>query len=229
MTDALDSLAEPGGDLMARVDAVLSTYGLPTDHPVAGLLRRLGALPTDALDAITALRAAPLRAAAIELRRTADGYSYQRDLLATPVEWAGSAGERFARYRADLVAHLAATGDSDEPGLVGRLRDTADYLDDVATWVDRSRRDMAFALADVLGSAEAIRLRSGRSGNATTIVGAAATVGARILTAAADAHAVGLVLAERWAGRLDELPYRSGGDGVGDGRIGASGETRLAL
>ncbi|MDT5037779.1 MAG: hypothetical protein QOE03_2964 [Micromonosporaceae bacterium] len=229
MTDALDSLAEHGVDQMVRVDAALSAHGLPAGHPVAGLLRRLGALPADALDAILALRAAPLRAAATDLRRTAAGYSYQRDLLATPAEWAGSAGERFAAYRDDLVAHLGSTGDPDEQGLVGRLRGTADYLDDVATWVERSRRDMAVALAEVLGSIEATRLRTGRAGGTTASVGAAATVGARVLTAAADAHAIGLVLAERWAGRLAEVPYRCGADGAGEGCVGAAGETRLAL
>jgi hypothetical protein len=61
---------------------------------------------------------------------------------------------------------------------------------------------MARSIADVLGSAEAVRLRA--SGDA----GAAATVAARILAVAAEAYSCGQAIAERWAGRLDELSYR---------------------
>src|SRR6185437_7780663 len=103
MTDPLDRLTEPAADLLNRVDAALLTHGLPADHLIVDLLRRLGALPADAFHAISVLRPAPLRATAAELRQIADGYAYQCDLLATPVQWGGAAGERFAAHRADLV------------------------------------------------------------------------------------------------------------------------------
>jgi len=222
MTDALDRLAAPGADLLDRVDRVLVTHGLPTDHPIIDLLRRLGALPTDAFRAISGLRPAPLRAAATELRRTADGYARQRDLLATPVEWTGVAGEQFAVYRAGLVGHLGETGETGGPGLVGRLYATAGYLDDVADWADRSRLDMARALADVLGSAEALRLCAATSVNNESTD--AAAVGSRVLSAAAGAHASGLAIAERWAGALDEVPYQLPTAGST-----AAGETSLTL
>lgn len=206
MTDALDRLSSPGADLLGRVDAALLAHGVPTDHPVTGLLRRLGALPADALHAISMLRPAPLRAVASDLRRTAEAYERQRDLLTVPAEWDGTAAEEFAAHRAALAGLLRETGSPDEESLVGRLRATAGYLDDVAEWMDRSRGDLARSIADVLGSAEAVRVHA--SGD----VAAAATIGARVLTAAAQAHAGGQAISERWAGRLGEVSYRPSGD-----------------
>ncbi len=203
MTDALDRLVGPGIDLLDRVDAALMAHGFPADHPVAGLLRRLGALPGDALHAISALRPAAVRVAGSELRQTIERYQRQRDLLAEPVDWTGPAGERFSVHRAALASFIGDTGDADELGLVGRLWSTAAYLDDVAEWMERSRSAMARVLADVLGSVEAIRLHT------PDAAAAAATVGALVASAAAEAHDAGRAVAERWAGRLDEVPYHS--------------------
>jgi hypothetical protein len=200
--DALDRLTSPGADLLQRVDAALMADGLPAGHPVTELLRRLGALPADLLNAISAWRSAPLRAAASDLHRTAERYEQQRDRLTVPAGWAGAAGEGFAAHRQALVRFLGETGVPDETSLLGRLRATAAYLEDVAEWLDRSRREMARAVADVLGSAEAVRLHL--SGDAT----AAAAIAARILTAATRAYSSGQAVAQRWAGRLDEVPYR---------------------
>jgi hypothetical protein len=202
VSDALDRLTSPGADLLQRVDAVLMAHGLPAEHAVTGLLRRLGALPADALRVIAAWRPIPVRAAAADLRHTAERYEQQRDLLAAQGGWTGAAGEAFAAHRAALVQFLGDTGSSDEAGLVGRLRATAAYLDDVADWLDRSRDGMARAVADVLGSAEAVHVHA--SGDAA----AAATIAARVLDVAAEAHSCGNTVAERWAGRLDELFYR---------------------
>jgi hypothetical protein len=202
VSDALDRLIPPGADLLERVDAALLAQGLPAGHPVTALLRRLGALPADVLHAISGWRPAPLRVAASDLRHTAEGYGRQRELLGVPAGWAGAAGEGFAAHRRALVEFLGESGAPDEAGLVGRLRATAAYLDDVAEWLDRSRGDMARSIAEVLGSAEAVELHA--SGDAE----AAATIAARILSAAAEAYSRGQVIAERWAGRLDELSYR---------------------
>jgi hypothetical protein len=203
MTDALDRLAEPGADLLERVDAALLAHGFPAGHPIADLLRRLGALPGDALHAISALRPAPLRAAASELRHTIDGYEQQRDLLRTPPGWTGSAGDRFAALRAALTGFLGETADAGHA--------TRRYLEDVADWMERSRSVTARTLADVLGSVEAITLRApvtGGTDRAGSTALAAATVGARFLATALDVHDAGRAAAERWAGRLEEVSYR---------------------
>jgi hypothetical protein len=215
VTDALDRLAEPGAHLLERVDAILLASGLPAGHPITGLLRRLGALPTDAMHAICAQQPAPLRAAATEARRLVDGYERQRDLIAAPAGWAGAAGERFGAHRETVVAYLDGAG---ERGVIDRLRSTAACLDELAEWMGRSRLGMARAVADVLGSAEVVHLC------ATGDAAAAATIGARVLTAADDAHTAGRELADRWRGRLDELAYRPPGSGKP-----AAGGIRLAF
>jgi hypothetical protein len=202
VSDALDRLLPSGADLLERVDAALMAHGLPAGHPVTPLLRRLGALPADVLDAISAWRPALLRAVASDLRHTAGGYQRQRDLLVLPTGWAGAAGEGFAAHRKALVEFLGQTGAPDEAGLVGRLRATAAYLDEVAEWLDRSRGDVARSIAEALGSAEAVRLHA--SGDAD----AAATIAARILAVAAEAYSCGQAIAERWVGRLGEVSYR---------------------
>ncbi|MGC9670301.1 hypothetical protein ACNTMW_27630 [Planosporangium sp. 12N6] len=202
MSDVLDRVCEAGADLLRRVDAVLAAQGLPAGHPAVTLVRRLGALPAGVLDAVSAWRPAPVRAAAGDLRRLAEGYERQRDLLTPPARWAGAAGEGFAAHHAALVDFLGQTGAPDEASLVGRVRATAAYLDDVAEWLERSRRDMALAVADAIGSAEAVRLHEAGD------VAAAAAIAARILAVAAEAESGGDEVARRWAGRLDEVTYR---------------------
>jgi hypothetical protein len=202
VSDALDRLISPGADLLGRVDAVLTAHGLPADHPATELLRRLGALPSDLLEAVSTWRSDPLRDTAADLHRTAEAYEQQRDQLGTPTGWEGAAGAGFEAHRQSVVRFLGETGDPDETSLLGRLRATAAYLEDVAEWLDRSRSAMARAVADALGSAEAVRLHT--SGDAV----AAATLAARILTAAAEVDSSGSAVVQRWAGRLDEVPYR---------------------
>ncbi len=198
MTDALDRLAEPGADLLGRVDAALLAHGFPAGHPIADLLRRLGALPADALHAITALRPAPLRTAASELRQTLDGYQRRRDLLPAPPRWTGAAGDRFATLQTALTGFLGDTA--------GAGRATVAYLDDVTEWMTQARSATARTLADVLGSAEAIQLHT--PGRVPVVATAAVTVGARFLATAVEVHDAGRAVAERWAGRLDEVSYR---------------------
>ncbi|NJC69217.1 hypothetical protein HC031_05715 [Planosporangium thailandense] len=202
MNDVLDQVIAPGADLIERVDAALMAHGIPTDHPVTGLMRRVGALPADVLSAATGWRPTALRATASDLRRTAAGYERQRDLIAAPAPWEGAAGEEFAAHRAALVAFIGETGEPTEASLAGRLRATGDYLDDVAEWMERARRNLAHAVAEALGSAEAVALHAG--GDAL----AAATIAARVLTAASEVYADGDDLTRRWAGRLDQIGYR---------------------
>jgi hypothetical protein len=228
VTDLLERLDGPAGELLARVDDVLVARGLPAGHPIVDLLRRLGALPADAARAISAQRSAPLRAAGSELRRHADAYEtldidmgygagagggYGADVVRVGADtgWRGTAAERFEAQRSAVAAHLTASA--------GRIRDTAAYLDEVADWIDRSRHGLAGALADALGSIEAVRLREADGD-------AAATIGARVLGAVHDAHEAGRDLARRWAGRLDEIGAPSPAILTGYGRYGSGTQSR---
>jgi hypothetical protein len=244
VTDLLERLDGPAGELLARVDDVLVARGLPAGHPIVDLLRRLGALPADAARAISAQRSAPLRAAGSELRRHADAYeTLDADMgygagggdgadggcgvgrgygagggdgadfvrVGADTGWRGTAAERFEAQRSAVAAHLTASA--------GRIRDTAAYLDEVADWIDRSRHGLAGALADALGSIEAVRLREADGD-------AAATIGARVLGAVYDAHEAGRDLARRWAGRLDEIGASSPTILTGYGRYGSGNQSR---
>jgi hypothetical protein len=120
--------------------------------------------------------------------------------------------------------------------MAGRLGATASYLDDVAAWLVRGRRALAGALAECLGSAEAVALRgapgfgvahpagagsgtggvapgplgSTFGGPATTpreVIRAAADLGAHVLAGAAEILDDGQHVLDVWAGRLDDLPY----------------------
>jgi hypothetical protein len=193
VTDPLDRLAGPAGDLLDRVDDALIAHGFPAGHPIVPLLRRLGALPSDVARAVSAPRPEPLRATGSALRRHAEAH---RQSLPPDPTWAGAAGGEFEAQRAALAGFLDAGGE--------RLRATADYLDEVADWIEGSRRDLAYALADVLGSAAAVRLC-----DPVTSAEAAASIGARVLRVADDALTAGRELTVRWAGRLDEVPYAS--------------------
>ena len=199
--DALDRVAGPARDLLRRVDGSLLSSGAPAEHPVWPLLRRVGALPGDVLDAIGGLAPEPLRGAAAELRRLAGEYAARQQEMAVPVTWTGAAAEAYAARWVDLGAHLGS--DAVDESLAGRLCATAEYLDEVADWMVSARATLAEALAVVLGSAEAVALHAKPDATA-----AAATMGARVLDAAATAHDEGHDVHARWAGRLDELQYR---------------------
>jgi uncharacterized protein YukE len=194
VADALERLAAPAADLLDRVDAALIRHGFPPGHPIAPLLRAVGALPSDAVRAISERQPEPLRATGSVLRQHAEGYRRQRAQLLPEPGWGGHAGDRYEAERVALTDHLDAAAD--------RLDATADYLDEVADWIERSRNEVAVALADALGSAEAVRLRVPAEGASE-----AAALGAHVLRAAAGTLDSGRLLVGRWAGRLDELPY----------------------
>jgi uncharacterized protein YukE len=136
------------------------------------------------------------------LRALAETYGADRP---EPDGWTGTAARAYAARWADAAAHL--------DDLAGRLTATAAYLTETADWTTGARRTLAAALADALGSAEAVRLRGSAGTGAfgdpgPERIAAAATIGARVLDAAARAHDAGRALGDRWTGRLDELPYR---------------------
>jgi hypothetical protein len=60
VSDALDGLAGAAAPLLQRVDAVLGEAGAPDHDPLLPLLRRVGALPSEAVAAVAAWGAGPL-------------------------------------------------------------------------------------------------------------------------------------------------------------------------
>jgi len=169
--DALDHLAGPGLELLDRVDDLLVRAGAPDDHAIWPLLRRVRALPGEAAAAVVALSRGPLDVAARDVRLLVRGYDEVRGALSTPVAWEGAAGDAFATHRAGLADGVVAAGDD--------LAAIAATADEVAEWIDRSRRGLAAVLGEVIASAEAVEVVSGSTGAAS----AAATIGACVLAA----------------------------------------------
>ncbi|MEV0713480.1 hypothetical protein [Asanoa sp. NPDC050611] len=171
MTDALDHVAVPAGDLLGRVDDLLARFGAPDDDPVWPLLRRVRALPGEAVSALAAaLRAAPVASAGDEMRARSAAFAGAQAVAATPVPWDGPAGEAYAAHGGRLSADLAAAGDA--------LFATGRLADEVADWIDRTRARLARVLADVLASAEAVSVVLGADDAAR----AAATIATRVLS-----------------------------------------------
>ncbi|GIJ53825.1 hypothetical protein [Virgisporangium aurantiacum] len=229
--DVLDRVAGPGRDLLSRVDSVLAAGGAPADHPVWPLLRRVGALPGDVLDAFCALVPEQVTAAGAAVRGRAEAYVDERADLAAAVAattWEGDSAAAFGQRWTALGGHLGSEVAPDAPGLAGRLAATASYLDDVAGWMRSARRDLATEVATALGSMEAVRVRApatGGPGDPARSGPAAATIGAVVLAVADRQAGAAEEVLERWAGRLTDLPYRPSTDPVG--RTGTA--TRAAV
>ena len=197
MTDFLDRLAEPAEDLLSKVDAVLVRVGAPADHPLVPLLRHLGALPGEAVAAVTTLGVQPLSATGPALRNIS--HSYARVRVTAP-DWHGRAADAFTNHLTALSAHV-------EHNLSGRLAGTACFADAVADWAGRTRRAVAGTLATVLASAEAVTVVCGAEPD--QLARAAADIAARVLGTVADAYAEGEALLVAWSGKLDELAHPS--------------------
>jgi len=233
--DVLDRVAEPGRDLLSRVDTMLAAGGAPPDHPVWPLLRRVGALPGDVLDAFCALAPERVTAAGDAVRGRAEAYVEEQADLAAAVAataWEGDSAAAFGQRWASLGGYLGGYpgGEVTAGGqsLAGRLAATASYLDEVAGWMRSARRDLAHEVATALGSMEAVRVRApatsaqGQPGRAGS---AAATIGAVVLAVADRQAGAAEEVLERWADRLTDLPFRPSTDPVG--RTGTT--TRAAV
>lgn len=229
--DVLDRIAVPGRDLLSRVDAVLAAGGAPADHPVWPLMRRVGALPGDVLDAFCALAPEQITATGRAVRGRAGAYVEERADLAAAVAattWEGDSATAFNQRWAALGGHIGSEVAPDAPGLAGRLAATASYLDDVAGWMRSARRDLAHEVATALGSMEAVRVRAPATGDPVRpdrAGPAAATIGAVVLAVADRQAGAAEEVLERWAGRLTDLPFRPSTDPVG--RTGTT--TRAAV
>jgi hypothetical protein len=225
--DRLARLAAPAQDLLERVDRALLAAGAPADHPIWPLLRRLGALPGELVGQLAAADPDRLRPVGDPVRELERSYVDGADLMPGPAGWRGEAAEAFGAQWHALADHLAGGGDS----MAGRLDRCVSYVDDVADWLAATRDVVAVALAECLGSIEAATLHavpagafsSGLAGLASArlapgepaagprpdrAIRAAASIGAHLLRAASAALDEGERLQARWAGRLDELPYR---------------------
>jgi hypothetical protein len=195
VTDPLARLAPAAAPLLHRVDDVLAQAGIAGEDPIWPLLRRVRALPSAAVAAVAGWRADPCAAGA--LRALARRYEDAVDGLPRYPPWEGAGAQGYARHWGGLRAHVVE-------GLAGRLRDTATYADEVADWVARSRRAVAVALADVLGSAEAVTLVTGGQPAAP----AAARVGGHVLAPVALACEEAIGLHDDWRARLAPLEDR---------------------
>jgi hypothetical protein len=219
--DLLDRVYPVARELLDRVDATLLAGGAPADHPIWPLLRRLGALPGEAVAHLAGVAPDALTGTGDTLRQHADGYRHRVEDVPMPAGWRGPAADAYAVSWSGLSAHLAGGGPDT---LAGRLTDTASYLDDVSAWLGRARRALAGTVAECLGSAEAVTLHAapgdptgawfsgGGAGSGAPSPGAvtlaAATIGAHLLATAAEVLDDGRTVHDRWSGRLDELSYR---------------------
>ncbi|SCG46469.1 hypothetical protein [Micromonospora inositola] len=204
--DALDRLAEPGLDLLARVDTLVAA-GVPEGHRLWPLLRRMQVLPGDAVREFLDLHPAPLATAGHAVRRLVRAYDDACATLTDPVAWSGPAASGYDEARGALLRHL----DEGPESLVGRLESTAGYADALADWVEGSRLALARALADVLRSAEAVTVLAatrspGDAGNAGAY--AAAEIGARVLTVLGVAYDGAETLLRQWSPSLAETTWR---------------------
>ncbi|WP_240956427.1 hypothetical protein [Micromonospora sp. HNM0581] len=211
--DLLDRLAEPGLDLLGRVDTLLAA-GAPEGHRIWPLLRRMQVLPGDGLRGFLDLRPAPLATAGHTVRRHVHGYDHACAVLTDPVPWSGTAASAYGHSRATLLRHLDEGPDS----LVGRLEATAGYADALADWAEGSRLAVARTLAEAIGSAEAVAVVVATSASRPSAdVGtpgsgglAAAEIGARVLGVLCVAYDGVETLLRQWSPSLAESPWRPG-------------------
>jgi hypothetical protein len=129
--------------------------------------------------------------------------------------WSGQAADEFAAQWSAAVSQVDQ--------ISGRLAASADYATAIAGWMGTTRRALAGAVAECLGSREAATVRlAGPGGGAGAepdagVSLAAASIAAHVLAAVLEAVDAGYALHGRWAGRLDELgapvvtPVSSGG------------------
>ncbi|MET8120501.1 hypothetical protein [Micromonospora sp. NPDC005291] len=213
--DALDRLAEPGLDLLRRVDTLIAA-GVPEGHRVWPLLRRMQVLPGNAVRGFLDLHPAPLAGAGHAVRRLVRGYDDVSAALTDGVLWSGPAATAYGQQRAALLRHLDEGPDS----LVGRLESTAGYADALADWVEGSRLALARTLADVLRSAEAVAVVSAtatgvltRPGPVGPGVADAAEIAARVLAVLCVAYDGAETLLRQWAPSLAEAAWRPSVDG----------------
>ncbi|MFY1635683.1 hypothetical protein ACN27F_20815 [Solwaraspora sp. WMMB335] len=208
--DALDLVAGPAIDLLARVDERLTRCGAPAEHPVWPLLRQVRALPGDAVGAFLSVRPAPWTDADIAIRPHLDGYAQAADALVGPLDWTGAAAQAYDATRSALAAQLAGRPDAapgaDPDSHAGRLAATAGFAEALARWAQLSRAALAGVLAGALSSADAITVVAAvgpavGAGEAAA-ARAAAAVAVPVLRILAEIGEDGENLLARWQSRV---------------------------
>lgn len=212
--DPLDRLAEPGLDLLHRVDTLLAT-GAPEGHRIWPLLRRMQVLPGEAVRSFLELPAAALADAGRSVRQLVRSYDEVSAALTDSVLWSGPAATAYGEYRAALLRHL----DEGPESLVGRLESTAGYADALADWAEGSRRALARTLAHALASTEAVAVVAATAGPRTTAArltspaprpsaeNEAAEIGARVLAVLCAAYDGAETLLRQWGPSLAESSW----------------------
>ncbi|MEU4419538.1 hypothetical protein AB0F81_02860 [Actinoplanes sp. NPDC024001] len=184
MTDRLDQLVEAARPLLSRVDTVLSMVGAPEGHHVWPELRRVRLLPGDAVRAVCDLHPEAILESIPELRANVRAYADLADALPMSEAWSGEAADAYEQARRRAAEHLNGGPDS----LSHRMEATANLADALAEWMTRARGDVAMALAEAMGSAEAVTLSAGSDLPPDEEARAAANVAALLLQAIADSY-----------------------------------------
>jgi hypothetical protein len=184
--DPLDQLVAAAGPMLRRIDEVIGAAGAPADHRMWTELRRVRLLPGAAVHAVAALRPAELTDAATQLRADARAYAVIAESLPSPAGWTGAAADAYEVARRRSIEHLSGGLDS----LDERLEATADLAEALVAWIGQSRGELAAALADVLGSTDALVLSvdSAVDPTATVQAQAAADAAERILGTVAEIY-----------------------------------------
>jgi hypothetical protein len=184
--DRLGELLEAARPLLARVDEVLTTVGAPAEHPIWAELRRVRLLPGAAARAVAALRPAAFGAAIPELRADARACGELAASLPPPDDWTGEAAEAYDAARRRTAAQLSGGHLS----LDERLEATADLAQALTDWMERTRADLADALAEALTSSEALTLSTGGAATPPPLaeIRAAAGIAAHLLQVIADSY-----------------------------------------
>jgi hypothetical protein len=185
--------------LLRDVDDALLTLGAPPGHPVWALLRDTGAMPAEVVAFFVDAEPHRLRSAARELRDRAGAYA--ATAIPTGVPWEGGAGEAYTARAHSLNVHLRSD-------MTGAMGETASYVEEIASWYERSRDRIARALGEVLSSAQTVTVRTHHAVDPASI-GAAADIAAHVLAAAASALDDGRDLPGGWISQMVEVTFRA--------------------
>jgi hypothetical protein len=196
--DLLDRVVEPGSDLLARVDEILSRHGAPAAHPVWALLHRLGALPSVALDQVAGLVPSEISAVGTPLAVIASDLHTAIASVPPDVTSRGVTADGFGARWNGLAGQIGDGAD--------RLSATAAAVAELADWAGTARRDLAGALGACLGSAEAVLVRSAPVTGDADSIRAAADIAADVLESIARMVDSGWQCFGDWSGLDAEAP-----------------------
>lgn len=207
--DALERLFRVATGLLGQVDRTLLQQGAPAGHPVWALLREVGALPGEAIEALVDWRADSWLELRAGLAVEHDRYEETLEQLRRPVTWEGYAGDAARARHGALTRAIEEAAD--------RLSRTDRHLAEQEEWLSNSRDTVARALATVMGSTDAVTLVTGMDGSTAMVTGgavgldatvaarSAAEIGVALLTALADCWREAQALERRWSGEFAEL------------------------